>query len=416
MDADLVVPPPPSVPIPCAVMQATNPDLYCRLNQEAPEPEPKEEPKEESGPEDHPLIRIIFETSPRYPCFRQPVLIRAGSFLLAFAENRNVSKCAPAFEDDSPWANEIGSLHMRRSSDGGRSWEPMDEIFVGNIDFYTGVHDAVVNRTYLMLQAQAEVLVFQSQDFGQSWSQASPLSIKMPAPFSRTIRPTVGHGIQLVGNCSQAGRLVLPFVCTNTTSGGGGGDKGACPSCHSCLLLSDNHGDEWHMGAFAQAGTRESQAVQTKLSTSCNLYINERNVGPNPGHRFYSRSSDGGMSIDMTGMDPYLVSPVTPDWTGIVGSISRLNTKSIVYAGAASSATRSRMTLFRSVDEGRSWVGCNDTTNSEQHCGNVLWKGASGYADLHQIQEDVLGILFENGNVTFADQISFATIPGTWLS
>lgn len=50
--------------------------------------------------------------------------------LLAFAENRNVSACAPALgskegalQDRRPF--EIGSMNLRRSTDGGKSWGPI---------------------------------------------------------------------------------------------------------------------------------------------------------------------------------------------------------------------------------------------------------------------------------------------------
>ena len=44
--------------------------------------------------------RDIFTPTTRFPCFRQPVLLATPTHLLAFAENRNVTACAPAFDAD----------------------------------------------------------------------------------------------------------------------------------------------------------------------------------------------------------------------------------------------------------------------------------------------------------------------------
>lgn len=60
-----------------------------------------------------------------------------GTTVLAFAENRNVTACAPAFDQSTrQHPEEVGSLLLRRSVDGGKTWGAMQSLFVGNIDFY----------------------------------------------------------------------------------------------------------------------------------------------------------------------------------------------------------------------------------------------------------------------------------------
>ena len=79
-----------------------------------------------------------------------------GNILLAFAENRNISSCAPATASrhvrhrtargavshtatarvSVGHPDEVGSLQMRRSTDGGKTWAPLQSLYVGNIDFY----------------------------------------------------------------------------------------------------------------------------------------------------------------------------------------------------------------------------------------------------------------------------------------
>ena len=377
-----------------------------------------------------PKITDLFVPSSRYPCFRQPGLIRAGSVLLAFAENRNVSSCAPASGAFQPGENEVGSLQLRRSADGGTSWTDMQEIHVGNIDFYTGVFDANNNRTFLMLQSQDSVLVFESGDMGTTWSKPKSLSgVTPPPPFSKTLKPTVGHGIQIDrslcsgGECDSAGRLVLPFICTNA-SAAPGKDKGACPGCHACIIVSDDDGASWALGGIGQPGSRESQAVQLRneQNTSAILYINERNFGPFPGHRMVETSSNGGLSLGSPRIDPSLRTPVTEHWTGIVGSATRLEARGrdwVAFASASDPTERAKLRVYASGDGGKSWEGCDK--GAGDGCGRLLWAGPAGYIDMVQIKSDaagstaVMGAIFECGNVTFADRVSFARFDSDWL-
>jgi hypothetical protein len=69
---------------------------------------------------------------------------------------------------------------------------------------------------------------------------------------------TTGAGL-CAGGCKDAGRLILPMVCKNTSASGTHGDRG-CTTCNSCLLISDDGAATWQLGAIGQMGTRESQA------------------------------------------------------------------------------------------------------------------------------------------------------------
>ena len=53
------------------------------------------------------------------------------------------------------------------------------------------------------------------------------------------------------------------MVCSNATAKGSHSDRG-CTTCNSCLLISDDAGKSWSIGAVGQQGTRESQIVQVK--------------------------------------------------------------------------------------------------------------------------------------------------------
>eukprot|EP00729_Bicosta_minor_P004566 gene4566-19471_t len=188
----------------------------------------------------------LFVPTPRFPCFRQPAIAAiavAGKprTLLAFAENRNVSACAPALgskegalQDRRPF--EIGSMNLRRSTDGGKSWGPIQTLYSGSLDFYVVAPDDTTGHTHLFIAAEG-LTVLTSTDAGASWSEGKQLSVDVPAPFKITT-PSVGHGITIsaamcAGGCAQAGRLVVPLVCSNSTGPHGHGDKGVCMGCTS---------------------------------------------------------------------------------------------------------------------------------------------------------------------------------------
>lgn len=371
----------------------------------------------------------LFVPSTRYPCFRQPILLTSDvqrSHLLAFAENRNVTNCAPqALAVAGP--EEVGSLLLRRSLDSGKTWLPMQTLYYRpglNIDFLAGVTDTQRGRVWLMLQEQLTVKVFTSDDEGVSWSVARDLFTTWNiSSWSLDIKPSslkpgCGHGIQvesaLCANnaCKEAGRLIIPFVCTNHSASGQPSDKG-CATCLACNLYSDDGGESWLLGGVGQAGTRESQASQVWSATSsAELYINERNMGGQPGHRMYARSTDGGSTYNPAsfGVDQTLTSPVTPSWTGIVAGVSRLTAPqsgkqgSLVYSGPAALTERANMTLHLSTDEGVTWSS-----------GKSFWSGFAGYSDLAWVGSSSVAMIFENGDLTFSDRVSVAVFPSTWF-
>lgn len=336
----------------------------------------------------------LFKPSSRYPCFRQPVLVTlSNNIVLAFAENRNVTSCAPAYQPNS---NEIGSLQLRRSTDNGNTFSTYQELFVGDIDFYSVLQDVNTSTTWLFLENIHQVQILQSNDYGGTWSLRQPLDIHqingLPYNFSTIIKPTVGHAIQ-----TNSQRLIVPFICTNmSVTSGGSSDKGSCPSCQSCLLLSDDHGKNWYFGAIGQSGSRETSIVQTSTTS---IYASERNFGPNPGKRMFGSSIDGGVSYNETGLAPELITPDTKHWTGIVAAVTTLNATDIVYVGVSTPNVRSDLKMYFSNDSGKRWKS-----------GINVWQGPAGYADAIHLNNNVIGVLFESGTVTFADEITFARV------
>lgn len=203
----------------------------------------------------------------------------------------------------------------------------------------------------------------------------------------------------------------MPFVCQNGS--GHPGDNGSCPSCYACVLQSEmpkKNGDRvWNFTGIAQQYTRESQLVQT-ISTgtgASHIYLNGRNFSPAPGRRYFARSTTGAKEFQEFGIDSSLIEPVTKSWTGVVCSIQRVSTtpSRILFSGPANTTVRANLTLQLSYDEAHSWT-----------VSRVLYPGFSAYSDVAVLGNgDNIALVFENGEKTFADQISVAVVPVSWI-
>lgn len=367
----------------------------------------------------------LFVPSARFPCFRQPTITAAGAdrmTLLAFAENRNVSACAPALDATATAVghpDETGSLQLRISPDGGTTWGPMASLYVGNIDFYVVTADAKGNTIVVVLAAPVAggTAVITSHDTGKTWAQQAPLKVTLPAPLV-AIKPSVGHGVFIDparcagGDCKFAGRLVIPMVCSNGTKpvrAGVESDHGACPGCNSCFVWTDDNGKSWTFGGYMASGSREPTLAQVPSTTAYpQLYMNARNMGAKPGHRLEAACHLGGPTgagCQATTSNAQLIDTDTPHWTGIVDNVVYAaavgaGTGRLILSGAADPTRRANMTLRTRPSDGTTWSAAT-----------VLWPGMAAYSDIAIVGTGVAGrtrvaVICENGETTFADRVS----------
>jgi sialidase-1 len=282
------------------------------------------------------------------------------------------------------------------------------------------------------------VRVFESGDEGATWSDPKTLGkdwhITLPKDISLNA-PGVAHGIQIDGSlcpggCKEAGRLLVPFTCTNTSIHTNSSDKG-CLNCVSCNIFSDDAGQSWVFGGVGNPATREHQITQVASTTdSARLYLNLRNMGPTPGHRMVATSVDGGESYGGYAIDPTLTSPVTPHWTGAVEAVTRLTDAApagsvappasngafkdlskdlskdrLLFTGVLSTDERKRIGTRVSLDSGKTWAGPK-----------VVWEGPAAYSDVARVGADGGAVMiFENGDTAFAQRISIQRLPLSWM-
>ncbi|CAF4861210.1 unnamed protein product [Rotaria sp. Silwood1] len=132
-----------------------------------------------------------------------------------------------------------------------------------------------------------------------------------------------------------------------------------------------------------------------------------RNFSPIPGHRYFARTTNGAIQFTEFGINSSLIDPVTKAWTRVVCSIERMSTNSsrIRFNGPVNTTIRSNLALRLSYDEAHSWS-----------VSRILYSGLSAYSDIAIVGNGTrVALVFENGEETFADRISVAIVPASWI-
>jgi sialidase-1 len=228
-------------------------------------------------------------------------------------------------------------LHLRRSRDGGRSWEEIrplrpadrrERIYSTDpsiiVDDPTGtihvLHTRAKDRGFWDAvpgtdDADRRVLssaIASSHDDGDTWSFRSLTAIAQPEPTHGAFA-TSGAGIRLRGG-PHRGRLLQPYCAWHPLEGTAGvassGDSGAASTraaetVRSFVLLSDDHGATWRRGEPTGSDMDETTIVE--LSDS-RILLSSRDHSKG-GHRRRSISRDGGETWEHLGLDESLVDP-----------------------------------------------------------------------------------------------------------
>ncbi|HEY6739824.1 MAG TPA: sialidase family protein, partial [Actinopolymorphaceae bacterium] len=238
--------------------------------------------------------QVLYEAGTSgYSCFRIPAIVRTTKgTLLAFAEGR-VNDCSDTGDID---------LVLRRSTDGGRTWGPIQVVIEGNGDTRgnpSPVVDEESGRIALLStrnpgadQHIREPFLQYSEDDGVTWTEPENITDDISKPewlWWYGTGPV--HGIQLKRG-PHAGRLVVPSYF-----GEGPGEPAGV-----VLVYSDDGGLTWQRGAIDRhEGTTLHPGENTIVElVDGRIYDSAREGGstPEPGHRAYAISSDGAASFE----------------------------------------------------------------------------------------------------------------------
>ncbi|MEB3320093.1 MAG: sialidase family protein [Cyanobium sp.] len=313
-----------------------------------------------------------------YSCYRTPgLVITAAGTVLAFCGGR---------VDDCRDEGNIDVL-LRRSTDGGRSWGPLQVIADdGPNPCKIPVPVLLPSGRILLLwmwnaavrreadRGLRHLRVTSSDDDGRSWAPSRDITAQVRLagwkPWSG-IGP--GHGI-VKRLAPAAGRIVVP--ARHSMAGRGS---------RSHLLLSDDGGLRWRVGAIATGGA-SSECTVAELGDG-SLMLNSRSSG---GLRLVSISRDGGETMASSAPDPQLIEPVTGCQASLLTyAFGPERMATLLFANPVDRQHRTNGRLRLSRDNGRRW--------SRGLAIDPAAGAFSGYSDLARFADGTVGLLVESG-------------------
>lgn len=355
--------------------------------------------------------------------YRIPALTYLGNgIVLAAWDGR------PGSAADAPNPN---SIVQRRSTDGGKTWGPVQVIAAGHVADASGpkygysdpsyVFDAEANKVFAFFvyskdqgfggsqfgndDADRNVIssaVTESTDGGVTWSQPR-LITNVTKPGSSKTNPVAGdvrsnfassgEGIQLKYGPNK-GRLIQQYAGDVRQADG-------TNKIQAYSVYSDDHGVTWKKGA--NTGDRMDENKTVELSDG-RVLLNSRD-NANQGYRKVAVSTDGGATYGPVTQDTELPDPANN------GSVSRMfpnapqgsaDARKLIFTNANSKTGRENVSARVSCDDGATWPGVR-----------TIRSGFSAYSTVTRLEDATFGVLYE-GNYT--DNMQFATFDDAWLN
>lgn len=281
---------------------------------------------------------------------------------------------------------------MNRSTDGGKTWEPMKIIMdMGAPHENNGVGDPSIlfdpvtktiwvaalwskgNRSIagsgpgLSEEETGQFAVTSSTDDGLTWSKPYSITNQVKNPKWRLFFPGPGNGIAMAD-----GKIVFPAQYW---------DENKMP--HSTLIYSADHGKTWKSGVGAKSNTTESQLVET---TPGKIMLNMRD---NRGKfRSVATTTDFGQSWEehatsyKTLIDPVCMASFIKASVKVKGKMKDV----LFFSNPNSSSERENLTIKYSLDLGETWENASLLVDD---------RDSFGYSALTRIDDHTLGLLYE---------------------
>ena len=322
--------------------------------------------------------------------YRIPAMtVTPDGSILAFAEGRR--------NGGDPGGSQPIDMVMKRSTDNGRTWQPLVVLHQGGFDYSDPrpVTDWLTGNVHLLytqwpdlcgqscvptgLNDNSSVLFLQtSDDNGQSWSGPINLNPQVKNPAWRALNSGPGHGIQLRWQTDPArnGRLLDPAHINGADA---------------ISVFSNDGGISWQAGAadITAPSLNESDVVEL---TNGDLLWDAR---PGSGlYRYRLTSSDGGQAWQYQGQGDIHITTVD---CGIARYSARRDGHDrdrIVFSGPlgeplGSASGRYNLAVWTSYDEGVSFTNPIQINN-----------GFAAYSDIYRLADGNIGVIYEETGST----------------
>jgi len=296
---------------------------------------------------------------------------------------------------------------MSRSTDGGKSWEPMRIVmdmktWGGLPEDQNGIGDPTIlvdraNNTVWVaglwahgkpdkrvIQASepgldpkrsAQWVLVKSEDDGKSWSRPTDITKQIKNPKWKILFQGPGKGI-----CMKDGTLVFPAQFWDAEN-----------VSFSTIVWSRDHGESWHCGTGAKSDTTEAQVIELddgSLMLNMRDNRNRKDKSATNG-RAVAVTSDLGKTWTMHPTsngalpEPVCMASLVKEEFVVDGERKSI----VLFSNPDSKFRRERMTIKASLDDGESWPG-------EYRLLLDAGKGR-GYSCMTKIDDSTLGILYE---------------------
>lgn len=359
----------------------------------------------------------------RYHTFRIPGMIVSpdGSILL-FAEGRRGEGSDPRRDENAPI-----DLVMRRSTDNGRTWEPLVVIDSGYrpdgglVDFAdpTPVLDATTGTVFLFYGQWPDIApitvdygqstdpddgnhvvwVRSSSDNGMTWSDREQI-VYPDEPhetsdglYWRQAEPGPGNGIQLRWQDDSGapnGRLIIPAKRSGSKTPNGE------VTVEPFVYYSDDHGKTWRVGNVTPGPDANEDEV-VELTDGSVLLDARQNSGD---FRRRHLSTDGGVTWEADRPDDIPITAVDGSLARYSAARSMHDRDRLLFSGPRGEGglNRNNITVWTSYDEGKTF------TNPVQ-----FNTGFAAYSVLQRLSDGKIGMVVETaqdegvryGEITF---------------
>ncbi|WP_316767646.1 sialidase family protein [Pedobacter frigiditerrae] len=231
-----------------------------------------------------------------YNKIQAPALAKAANGnLLLFAEGRSTPTNSIERVAQNTMAVGNTDIIMKRSTDGGNTWDSQIKVIAGdgsNSTFcfpqvvslasgkiilqYSSINSTVAGTVYTYTDASQKIFQVESSDNGNTWTTPIEVTTVLKDVAAGYVQNGPGHGIELKSTTYNK-RLIIPLNYSKKTVK---------------VAISDNGGTSWRLSKVVSGSSLKNASVVELTDGRLMMIVGHTNASPK--NKFVSYSSDGG--------------------------------------------------------------------------------------------------------------------------